>query len=506
MTERSDTPESSIDWIRIATIAGGIAVALLLAFAIWYWAAWREYCPPGHSLQLTRLSGELAGQDAYAGDGQKGVREQMLGPGRHFLNPFGYKTKSIENVVIEPGEVGIVKNSIGADLPPDRFIAKSHEKGTQRRVLTPGAWRINIFGQTVEKRDAVIIPPGYVGVVTLRASDQKGVLPDVLQPGYYNINPVERRVDVIEVGYREWNVSSEYTVYEDAQGRKIKKFRPSSGVSFPLADGKYMYLDFTVIWGIQPENAPQIVEQYGTIAMVEQKVIEPQVLSICKNEGSNFTTMGFISGEKRQEFQRKVEAELKQVCEEKGVHILIALVRNLHPDESIRRTIQERMIAHEEQQTIRIEQQADTVAAKLREAHKQVDIAIGDFDAQTQSLIAKEQEEGEKRAAEIRANADREVARFQKEIQTIEADIERIRGQAAADVVQKLRESEASRFDLLVRAYGDPALYNLATFAEQLPADMRLRYRYAGDGTLWTDIGDLSDAADLKILENKRDQ
>jgi len=409
-------------------------------------------------------------------------------------------------VVIPAGQIATVKNNIGKDLPPDRFIAGRDEKGTQKRVLTPGVWRINEFGQRVTLLPATIIKPGYVGVQTLREGKDKGILPTVLQAGYYNINPAEIRVDSVEIGYRVWDLRTEVmeTTVRDKDGRdqKVRKMKEGSGVAFPLADGKQMYLDFTVVWGIFPEDAPRIIREYGTVAMVEEKIIEPQVLSICKNAGSNLTTKEFIEGETREKFQQAVTEALQVIGKEKGIHFLIALVRGFHPDEDIKARIQAGMLAEEEKITVEIELKRETVAAELEQAKRMVEVAVKDFDAETEALVREEEEKGKKKADEMKAEADRTVAALLKDAELTKAQSVRILGKADAEVIEAMKKAEAKKLELLIAAYGGPDQYNLATFAESLPADISIEYRYAGAGTLWTEMKTtLAEMAAKKILE-----
>jgi len=481
-----------------------VLAAAAAAGAIWLVMCY-NWCPYGSSLQLTRKTGAAA-VGRYANRGQQGVIEQMRGPGRHFLNPWTYTVKKVRDVVVPPQHIAMVKNNIGKPLPPDRFIAGPDEKGTQKRVLTPGVWRINEFGQKVSLVPATIIEPGYVGVQTLREGENKGILPTVLQAGYYNINPAEIRVDSVEIGYRVWDVRTESTTatVKDKDGRtqKVKQIKPGSGVAFPLADGKQMYLDFTVVWGIFPEDAPRILREYGTVAMVEQKIIEPQVLSICKNAGSNLTTQEFIEGKTREQFQQKVTEALQAIGEQKGIHFLIALVRGFHPAEDIKATIQARMLAEEEKITLKIEQQRDTIAAALEQAERMVDVAVKDFDAETEAFVREEEERGRKRAAQIKAEADRTVAALLRTAEETKAQSVKIIGQADADVIEANKKAEAKKLELLIQAYGGPEQYNLATFAESLPEDIQIEYRFSGPGTLWTDMKtSLAEMAAKKILE-----
>jgi len=499
----------------ILVIGGLLAFYLVGKVLIWDWMITREYCRIGHSLMITRKTGDSAPLDSYAAEKQQGVQEQMKGPGRHFLNPFTYSVAEIEDIVVSPGQICLIKNNIGKDLPAGRFIADAGEKGTLRNVLTPGTWRINPHGQSRQLVQATTIRPGYVGVQTLRERrkdpttgkvQEKGILAETLQPGLYYINPREIKVDIVEIGYQVWSEAPQFswvnTTDKTGKTLRIKEFVKGTGVSFPLADGKEMYIDFTVVWGISPENAPRLIKDYGTVKMALSKIIEPQVLSICKNLGSNLTTKEFIEGKTREEFQVKVTDALKEMGEKKGLDILIALVRSFHPAEDIKATIQERMIAEEEKKTLLIEQETDMVAAKLEEAEKMVEIAVKDFDGETAAMVAQEKETGAARAAETMAEADKSVATLNRTEKEVNAEARIIEGQAKADVIEAMKKAEAMQKKLLVTAFGGPDNYNLSQFAEGLPEDLKIRYLSHGAGTLWTDPSmNMKDLSAKKILE-----
>ncbi|MHC4713450.1 MAG: SPFH domain-containing protein [Planctomycetota bacterium] len=463
-------------------------LVLLLVVAVvplaWYWVVCYNWCDYGTSVLVTRKTGEMAAPDEYSREGQKGVLKEMLGPGRHFLNPWDFSVTPVKDVRIEPGKIALVKNNVGKNLPSGRFLAAPDEKGTQKTVLTPGLWRVNPFGQTVETADATFIPPGYVGVVLLREGPDKGVQPDVLQPGYYHINPLEKRVDIVEIGVR------------------VLELHAGSGtpISFPLADGKEMVLDFTAVHAIYPENAPEIIRNYGNVEDILQKVIIPQVLSICKNAGSNLTTKEFIEGETRQRFQEQVQRTLQEIGREKGIDFVEAAVRGFHASEDIKAEIQARRLAEEEKDTLAEEQKRDTVAALLEQAERMVDVAIKDFDAETEALVREIEEQGNKKAAETRAEADRGVAAKLKLAAQLDANRIRIMGRAEAEVKEKTETAKADLFRRLVEAVGGAEAYNRIKFAENLPEDIRLEYRYSGPGTLWTE-GGLEETAAKKILE-----
>jgi regulator of protease activity HflC (stomatin/prohibitin superfamily) len=495
-----------------------VAGILFLYVGIWKWGVERRWVPQSSSMQLTRLTGDPSPKDSYAGPGQQGVIERMLGPGRHFVFPWAYSTRDIPDFEVPPGHIAILRNNVGKDLPEGRFLAGPEEKGTQEMVLTPGVWRINEFGQSryiqpeyaargfKDTQPMVYVPPGYVGVQTLTEGTTKGIQPTVLQAGYYAMNPEKIKVTLIGIGYDVLDMHVDYvnaTERDPVTNRNVTLQKPKegTGISFPLADGKQMYLDMTVVWGVWPQDAPRIVADYGTLDMLEEKIIVPQVVSICKNAGSNLTTADFIAGSTRDKFQEKVTSDLQKIGKEKGIHFLIALVRGFHPDPTIVQTIQARMLAQEEIITLSIEQGRDTVAARLEEAKRKVAIALQDFDSQTGALVAGQKEEGLKSAALVKAEADRRVAGLDRQVAELDAQGVRINGKAEAEVLQLTSTAEAELMRIMVNAYGGPDAFNLATFAKSLPENLSIQYHYAGPGTLWTDVqGSLQDMAAKKVI------
>ncbi len=195
----------------------GLAV---LSFAVW-WGWFRFYVPSGYMAILTAKTGEpLPAGQILAGPGQQGVREQVLGEGRHFRNPLFYDWEIVPALTIPAGKVGAVVSKVGQDLPSGEFLADKGQKGIWRTVLGPGRYRLNPYGYRIDYLDAISIPIGYVGVVTglsgaqapegqFAGPGQKGVRKDVLQPGLYYVNPKELRVDVLEIGVNQVSLLGE---------------------------------------------------------------------------------------------------------------------------------------------------------------------------------------------------------------------------------------------------------------------------------------------------------
>lgn len=214
VTENLNRPRFQFLRRRLGVV-GGAALLLFVAWAAWSWGFCRFYVGPGQMAVITAKSGSpLPPGQILAKSGQKGVLEEVLGEGRHIWNPVFYDWEIVPALSIPPGKVGVVTSQVGDTLPPGEFLAEPGQKGTWRRVLGPGRYRLNPIGYSVEIIDAVSVPVGFAGVVTnlsgTPAEDgafagprEKGVRGDVLQPGIYYINPREYQVSAVEVGVNQ---------------------------------------------------------------------------------------------------------------------------------------------------------------------------------------------------------------------------------------------------------------------------------------------------------------
>ena len=180
-----------------------LAIAALVGYEVFEWTVNRVYVPEGKSL-LLRYKGPLVftwrtkkaeiGQFADETKGEMGVLERLRGPGRHFYCPIWWERKLVDDVVVHSGEIAILNSMLGeegAERKEGQFlvagdIGHTQQKGTLRRVLGPGRYRINPYAYetTIEKTKVVDtgnnqlkhsgwvqIPAGYVGVQTYLTDD-----------------------------------------------------------------------------------------------------------------------------------------------------------------------------------------------------------------------------------------------------------------------------------------------------------------------------------------------
>lgn len=478
----------------IRAIVGAVVTLLFLYLVVWHWMFSRIYVGPGQSLILKANVGKDNPDPVnlqVVPVGYKGVRRDVIGEGRHFYNPFTYSRTVMRALVeIKPNEVGIVVSKSGKPLPTGVFLADTDDyKGVLRDPLTPGLWRLNPLAYQVIKAPVTVIRPGYVGNVTALHPDPRrgikvrGILPTVLQPGRYYINPKAYQVEEVEVGYRHLTLSD---------------------VSFKSIDSFDIKLDITVVWGLKPANVPKIINDLGNIKDVISKIITPQVNTIVRIEGSKHQAQQFIEGEARKHFQEEFTAKLKKVCAEKNIDILIGLVRNIEIPLDVRDPINQSKIAVEERIMKSAMRETQVIQNRLEDLKSDVTKGVREANAETEKMVAQIQADGEKEVLKTKGETEVEVAKIMKQVAEIEAKIKLVKGGAQAQVIEMLRTAEADAFTQFVKALGSSKALSGYIFTKNLPANLKIEMRYSGTGTFWTDLPSGKDAlkkgANLKIL------
>jgi regulator of protease activity HflC (stomatin/prohibitin superfamily) len=467
----------------LSSLLGSVLIlaAVGLGFA---WAFCRVYVRPDECLVLVRKSGAPmpAGQK-IAEPGQKGIQREALGPGRYFFLPWKWELEKYPLVEISAGDpatwceawasgepdytiptiegrwpqVGLVTSLAGKPWPHEAEVVDEGFQGIQRRVLTPGTYRLNPRAYRVETVPAVVVPLGCVGVVTsqlgeapgdevieevgigpdgepikgrarvvqkLAEEGQRGVLRDVLPPGIYYVNPKVHQVKIVQIGYNQ-----------------ISQFRTanlSTDIYFPSADGFTIEIEVTVVWGRHPAHTPEMISRVGDVDKIRE-IILGQTRSICRNIGSEYVSTDFIQGDKRELYQQAVTETLQRVCQERTIEILIALIQNIEVsggsatlgDElTLKQTIQRGFIAKEEDLTNQKRRESERVRADLEAARVGIAIVREQISAETRRKVEVTRAEGDKQAREIDAQRDLEVAQIDRQIAELQAEQTRVQGRA----------------------------------------------------------------------------
>jgi hypothetical protein len=570
---------------RITTIVKAVLALVVVLYGGWLaykWTLMRQFVPEGKALMvINKYGAELPPHLIAVPKGEehkyKGVQEELLGPGRYFINPVTHDVKYVDLKVIRAGDpqkwtfdengaivdrtsqpqVGLIASKQGLTPPADQEVVDPGYKGIQKEVLTPGTYKINTHLYEVTLVDAVVVPPGFVGVqtrltgaraddnlVTLSAirdsttgpttqgveravkhdvpsrlvsgADERGVLPDVLQPGIYYVNPRLMKVDVVPVGYDTITLETKPAATPAQAARQAAREaaqRQTNSVRFYSYDGYLVEADFTVVWGISPADAPEIIANIGDWDRVSGNVIEPAMKAACQNVGAKYTSKELIQGDSRSKFQDELSASLEASVRSRNVHVLLALIRNITIKDpqgkdattGLLATIQKANVEIERELTNRQKTVTAMTAAKLEQALKQVDVARETVSSDTGVKVANVTADAQKKAAEIDAQRDLEVATIQLEVARLDAQRNQILGKATADVERLKNEAEAKGARMLVEALGSPQAYNLYTFARHFaPKDLRLIF--AGEGTFWTDLKSFQEVGATQVIKQGQER
>ena len=257
-------------------------------------------------------------------------------------------------------------------------------------------------------------------------------------------------------------------------------------------------MDFSAVWGILPEQAPDIIRRFGNLDAVRQKVIIPQCESICRNSGSKLGAVALLVGKSRQQFQADVDEAFKKILTEKGISLLYGLVRHIYIPKEVREPIQKGYVANELSLTRTQETTTAKMEANLREAEQTVLLEAAKITEGTKKLVAETKANGQKEAETIAAETEKKVAAIDLKCAQFDAQKTVALGEAENASKRMQQEAKAQLFELAVKAFGDPTAYTKWQFAQGLPEDIELKMIYSGPGTLWTDLKGLTPVLNVK--------
>jgi uncharacterized membrane protein YqiK len=235
-------------------VAWTLAIALLLLSYRWILALCGVIIVPDDSVGVVTKKFVLVGSHRrlpagriIALNGEAGFQADTLPPGLHLgLWPWQYHVELVKFFTVPPGKVGCVEACDGQPLPGGRivaqtvpcdsfqdaraFLANDGQRGPQMGLIPPGTYRINTLLFTVTLTDAIVVPPGKVGVIEARdgkplgsghviarhvecdsfqdprafieGGGERGPQVALIAPGTYRINPflfAVRLSDVIDI-------------------------------------------------------------------------------------------------------------------------------------------------------------------------------------------------------------------------------------------------------------------------------------------------------------------
>ena len=407
----------------------------------------------------------------------------MLPEGRHFRNPWTWEWRYAKTVDIPAGKFGVLVRKFGKDLPEGEILAKEGTRGILRDVLGTGKHRINPYAYEVKLYDDITIKPGYVGVVTELTGDDilapggakdaatgtgflikpgaKGVSPRILKEGTHRLNPFVYSVSIVNIQSQRFELSG------------------ADAISFLTLDGFTVNAEGTLEFNLEIDKVAMLSHEVGDMDDILQKIVLPAARGFSRIEGSKKSATEFIVGESRQAFQNSLEKYLRDVCKPWGVSLNSVLIRDIFAPQEVASIIRARELAVQEglkieQQIVQAKSQAELERQKSLAEQNSARVA-----AETESIQAKIS--AEQRSAEqvIAAEAKLEVAERELKAAQADATAKLTVAEAERKVVETQTKAAADVLKQEVAAYGGDADYVRAKLYEK--AAPRVRDVVTGD-------------------------
>ena len=332
--------------------------------------------------------------------GERGIVEQVLGPGKYRFNPHVYGSEIVPAVEIESQQVGVKVLMWGEDPPETRsslYVVADGERGIQASIVPSGTHYIN--------------------------------------PYVTRIIPVDVRAHTVE--------------FDD--------------IAFPSKDGFAIEPRLRVRFRVVPEQAPELFAMLAEDGVLHQKddtdedklrnpilqkIILPLIRGYMRVEGSKHDAREYISKPKedavaeaeminpRQRLQNELMAKVKPECAKVGITIDYIAVGETHMNETLnelaeqirereqariaRKTNEQKVIQYEQEQTLKStealsEQRRKVIAAttKLERAKIDAQRMIATLEAEQEALVKSAQarlDGAKKRAEAIQTTGEAEAA------------------------------------------------------------------------------------------------
>lgn len=449
---------------RAVVIAGSAIVALVVAVQAWYWMVERIEVPAGHFLVVVNLWGKdlEEGQIIAPDSSYKGVQRKTLAEGRHFLNPLFFTHELHKVLTVPEGKAAVLTRKTGKEISPERkrageYLARGKfksnedepddvepERGILPQILLPKTYRINPYEYDVELIPAVVIGASQVGVRTLKYGKDprelgkerlsfytvpegfRGVQEKPLTQGVHYVNPYVESITIVDV-------RSHPVEFKD--------------IVFPSRDGFIIQPKVLVAYKVIPEMAAELFvllcdegalpQEDGTPEKQQRnpiltKVILPLIRGYVRIEGSKYDARDYVSQQgaeainPREKLQDELMKKVAPQCKKVGVMIESITVAEFETNDDLRKLSEQ--IAEREQTRVARERNKKLVEKYITEQEQKAKELLAQQEKRVVDANAKLKVEKTKAKQALEV----EEAKLKTELQAAQAVLEAARSQADA--------------------------------------------------------------------------
>ncbi len=411
--------------------------------------------------------------------GQRGRQTVYITSGSYRINTLIFQV-SISNMIrIQESMVGIVTTLDGMPIEAgqiagklvdghnnfqnfDVFLKKGGNRGLQPQVILAGSYNLNPWAVQIEEIPMMEISIGFVGVVISYIGQEgsdltgvefkhgnivekgyKGVWLEPLGPGKYPINKYIMKVELVPTTNLVLNWAS-------ARSEAHNLDKNLSTITVRSKDGFPFNLDVAQIIHVPTTEAPKVIARFGNMVNLVSQVLEPTIGNYFRNSAQDSDVIAFLST--RKERQESAKEHIKKVLDEYNVNAVDTLIGDIVPPESLMKTLTDRKIAEEQKVTYDTQKKAQETRQGMEKETAIADMQKDIVKAQQSVEIAErtasatvKKSEGDAASVKLSVSAESEATKLRA---YAEAEATKARAQAESEAIKLKASAQAELISL----------------------------------------------------------
>ena len=328
--------------------------------------------------------------------GRIGLQHDPLLYGAYNLNPFLLRVEQVPMLVVEQGQVAVVKSYVG--LPTED---------------TSGA----------EFKFGSLVRPGH-----------RGIWEEPLRTGKYTINPRIYQAEVVPTSILNLNWSK-----ETSEAHKLDE--RLTAIVAKSREGFQFSIDLQVLIHVPDTQAPRVISMVGSMKNLVDEVLQAAVGNLFRDKLGGMPAIKFI--ETRQMVQEEAMQHISQQLDKYEVETKGVYIQDVILPPQLVKVLTEREIANQEVQTYKMQQTA-------QEQRIATEAATGKADMQKQLAQSEVGITIKKNNADARVQEARGDSEYVKQTGTAQADVIRAQGVAKAEGFKAQNEAIGQTGTMLV--------------------------------------------------------